>query len=119
MIKEATFYKIMDYEQGCCRTLYHGLNGSKTVPMFEWLQAKMKIVSDGTRGTKYLSGWHVFTNEDECKQYLKLFTNVENKVIARCKVKGLMWDKEHSRSNVKLVEWIFITGVTGGSKIFK
>lgn len=110
------YYKIMDYEKGNLRTLFHGLDGSKTVPMYKWLHAKVAEVSDGTNGTKYISGWHIFDSYDECKEYLKYFTNIKNKVIARCKAKKL-WDKEHSRSNVQLAEWIYITGISGGKKI--
>ena len=110
------YYKIMDYEGGNFRTLFHGLNGSKTVPMYEWLQARVAIVSDGTNGTKYKSGWHVFTSFDECQKYLKKFQNLKNKVIAKCNARNL-WPKEHSRSNVLLAEWINIVGVSGGKKI--
>lgn len=110
------YYKIMDYEQGQLKTLFHGLNGSRTVPMFKWLQADVKEVFDGSTGTRYMSGWHVFDSHDECKEYLKLFTKVKNKVIARCKVKGKMWPKSHSRSNVQLAEWLYIVGVAKGGK---
>jgi len=110
------YYKIMDYEDGKLKTLFHGLRGSRTVPMLKWLQADIKKVFDGSNGTRYMSGWHVFDNHDECQEYLKLFTHTKNKVIARCKVKGDIWPKSHSRSNVQLVEWIYIVGISKGRK---
>ena len=106
------YYKIMDYENGQVKTLFHGHNGSKVVPMFEWLQSTKKEVFDGSNGTRYMSGWHVFPYESECEKYIKNFKNIDNKVIAKCIIKGDKWPKSHSRANVILAEWINIVGVS-------
>lgn len=111
------YYKIMDYEKGDLKTLFHGHEGSRTVPMYEWLKAKVKKVYDGSDKRSYVCGWHVFESFDECKHYLTKFKNRKNKVIARCRVKGDIWAKKHSRSNVLLTEWLYICGISGGKKI--
>ena len=112
-MEEEYYYRIMDYENGNIKTLFHALNGSRTVPMFQWLQAKVAEVSDGKNGTKYTSGWHVYDNHNECMKYLRIFKNIKKKVIVRCKVKGTLRWKVHSKSNVQLAEYIYITGLTG------
>ena len=54
------YYKIIDQIDGKYKTLFHGLNGSKTIPTNQWLKAEEKLVSDGSGNKKYLSGWHLF-----------------------------------------------------------
>lgn len=110
------YYKIMDYEKGKLKTLFHGLNGSKTIPMYEWLKAKVAVVHDGTNGTSYMSGWHVFETYNECQEYLKYFKNLKFKVIAKCKAQDL-WDKKHSKGNVILARWLYVMGISGGKEI--
>jgi hypothetical protein len=110
------YYKIMDYEEGKLKTLFHGLNGSRTIPMFEWLKARVEVVSDGSGGTKYMSGWHVFEKYDECLKYLKYFKNLKPKVIAKCKAQKL-WPKKHSKADVLLAEWLYVVNISGGKQI--
>jgi len=110
------YYKIMDYENGKLKTLFHGLNGSKTIPMLEWLEAKVAVVHDGSNGTKYMSGWHVFEKYNECQEYLKYFKNLKPKVIAKCKAQYL-WSKHHSKANVLLAKWLYVVSITGGKEI--
>ena len=47
-------------ENGDLRFLFHGLDGSRTVPLNKWLKAKQRRVKDGTSKHKYLSGFHFF-----------------------------------------------------------
>lgn len=104
-------YKILDKDkEGNLKTLFHGVDGTKKVPLNVWLKAKVKDVMDGTNGTVYRSGFHVLNNYENCEEYLKNFTNIENKVIVKCEV-GELWKKEHSRNDgvyltdkVKIIE---------------
>ena len=73
------YYKIVDVVDGNIKTLFHGLNGSRTVPDKTWLKADKKLVRDGTSKTWYLSGWHVLKTKEECEEYLGKFTHVEHK----------------------------------------
>lgn len=106
-----TAYKIIDFQDGKARTLFHGINGSKTIPMNEWVKADKKMASDGTRGTRYLTGWHLLPTKEECVEYLQRFTNLEHKAIAVCQVRGDVWKKEHSHHNVLLADEILIQEV--------
>jgi hypothetical protein len=104
------WYKIVDIENGVIKTLFHGLNGSRTLPTQKWITATKKMVSDG-KGTEYLSGFHVMQNIDEARKYIKRFRNIKNKGIVEVEVKN-MWKKEHSPSNVWLAEEMKITNNT-------
>ena len=98
----------MDYEDGKLKTLFHGINGSRTVPLDTWLQADIKEVTDGSKNSTYISGWHTLATYNECVDYLERFTKVDNKVIVKCKVKGNTWPKTQSRANVVLSEWVYL-----------
>jgi len=102
------YYKIVDYEDGKIKTLFHGLNGSRTLPTNIWLTADQKLVRDGSTGTLYMSGWHVLSTYEECEQYLKKFINIKHKRIIECEVGGELRQKEHSRDNVFLADRIRI-----------
>ena len=106
------WYKIVDKDkQGNFKMLFHGINGSKIIPVDTWISSIQDIVSDGSRGTKYLSGWHVMNDLDECREYLSKFTDkTKKRVIVEIEVRGAMWPKRHSPSNVFLCEEIRIIG---------
>ncbi len=94
-------WKIVDYKDGKVRTLFHGCRGSKVIPFNIDIECEEKIVDDG--GTKYLSGWHLFLDLEECKKYLPRFKNERR--IAECTASGLR-RKEHSRNEVYLAKII-------------
>lgn len=99
-------YKIVEVVNGDIRTLFHGLNGSRTVPRGQWLKADMKMVKDGTSKTEYLSGWHVLPTREACEEYMSRFTKrVDILHIVECEVRNT-WPKAHSPSPVLLAEYI-------------
>lgn len=107
------FYKIVDEDKpGIFKTLFHGINGSRVLQFNEWLEADLKMVKDGTSKTKYLSGWHIMEDLQECTDYLRNFKHLTKKRIVACEAKHI-WPKSHSRSNVWLSQYIKITGVCG------
>jgi hypothetical protein len=73
------------------------------------MKAEAKDVKDGSGVTVYTSGWHVMSSPDACKDYLKLFKRLENKVIVRCMAKGVR-KKSHSKKDVYLASEIKIDG---------
>jgi len=107
MDNETVWYKIVDIKNDKVLTLFHGVNGSKTLPKNQWVKAEKKIVSDG-KSTKYLSGFHVVPSHEESVEYLKMFKNVKYKKIIPVFVRGEVRKKEHSPSNIWLADEIFI-----------
>ncbi len=103
------YYKIMDYDDRKLFTLFHGNDGSRVIPMKEWVRAsRYRLVTDGSSSTKYMSGWHVFKTLDEAKKYLTAFTNLWKKVIVKCYVGEKLRSKEHSRADVWLCQLIYL-----------
>jgi len=103
------WYKIVDKDRhGNFKTLFHGIDGSKIIPVGEWVRSEQKMVRDGSVGTKYFSGWHIMMNLGEAQEYLSKFTANLERVLVEIDVKGEIWSKEHSPSNVHLCEYIKI-----------
>lgn len=108
MIRRA--FKIIEIVNGEIKTLFHGINGSRVMPVNEWLRADIKIVSDGTSGTPYKSGWHTLPDYESTVEYMKRFTKrLEILRIVECEVRNT-WSKEHSPSPVILSEYIKFFG---------
>ena len=105
------YYKIMDFsENSGVKTLFHANDGSKVIPLKEWVYAsRYELVSDGSSSTKYMSGWHVFKTLDEAKKYLfEGFKALHQKVIIKCYCMGDIRPKYHSRANVWLCQGIYL-----------
>jgi len=107
------WYKIVDKDRhGNFKMLFHGIKGSRIIPIGEWIRSEQKMVRDGSTGTQYTSGWHIMMNLYEAIEYMARFTSNSSleRVIVKVDVKGKIWAKEHSPSNVHLCEWIKIIG---------
>ena len=90
-------FKIMDFENGKLKTLFHGVNGSRTVKQWVPITAKIKDgVSDGSSTATYTSGWHVLETMAQAMVYLHKFKNLDKKVIVKCRAAGHIWKKAHS-----------------------
>jgi hypothetical protein len=107
-----TYYKIVDIDlKGNIKTLFHGIEGSRILPLNQWLIAEKKMVCDGSPGsTSYLSGFHVLETLHECLSSLEKLTNFEPKAIVECECKGLR-PKEHSRDRGFLADEMIIKKV--------
>lgn len=102
------WYKIVEKdEKGNLKTLYHGVNNSKTLKFNRWLTAENKIVKDGSGKTRYRSGFHLLSSLEDCLDYLKLFRKTANKIIVKCKAKKVR-PKEHSKKPVFMADHIII-----------
>ena len=107
------WYKIVDKDRhGNFKMLFHGIKGSRIIPIDEWIKSEQKTVRDGSVGTQYTSGWHIMMNRDEAVEYMARFTSNSSleRVIVEVDVRGKIWAKEHSPSNVHLCEEIMIIG---------
>lgn len=101
------YYRIFDDLNGTPATLFHGVNGSRKLPLDEWVDATVKPVTDGSGVTVYQSGFHVITDLKETKKFLlKRFKHIEKRVIARVEVDedAGTWPKSHSPHPVLLVK---------------
>lgn len=97
-------YKIVEYDKGKLKSLFHGTNGTRIMEQHTWLEAQIREnAKDGTSKTTYKSGWHVLPTLDECKDYLSRFTKrLDKLVIVEVEIDGDIWEKVHSPSNVLL-----------------
>lgn len=98
-------FKIVEIIDGEILTLFHGINRSRVMPRHTWLEADVKMGSDGT-GTRYQTGWHSLPTFEEAEEYLSRFKKrTEILGIVSCEVADV-WPKAHSPHNVYLSRWI-------------
>lgn len=100
------YFKIFDEKDGKPRTLFHGINGSKTLPLDTWIDAVVKDVSDG--GPIYKSGFHVLPSLEETRHYATRFKHKKVLVEVDVDESAGSWPKSHSKSNVLLARRIRI-----------
>lgn len=99
-------WKIVEVVDGAIKTLFHGLDGSRTMPRGVWLNARETEVRDGSGNRTYLSGWHVLMSKAEALFYLSRFTARADRLrVVECWVEGLR-PKAHSPANVMLARRI-------------
>ena len=80
-------FEVTDDYDAKPRTLFHGLNGSRTLTLNEWLEAEVKVVSDGGR-TKYLSGFHAYPSIDAVKQWFETAKKITGRVVCKVQIAG-------------------------------
>ena len=97
-------YRICELKNDNLLTLFHSLNKTRILPINAWIEADIKIVSDGSKKTskKYMSGFHVLLNENECRNFVKKFRVPRELVMVECEVNDDLRKKEHSPYNVYL-----------------
>ena len=100
-------YRICERKGKELFTLFHGINGSRRMPINEWLSAKIRPVRDGSRqhAKLYQSGFHVFLDSEECERFINRFSKPRDLVMVKCEI-GRTWEKEHSPTNVLLTDRI-------------
>ena len=98
-------YRICERKGDKVLTLFHSLNGTRVLPIGEWLTADTKIVSDGSRKTskEYISGFHLIEDPNECREFIKKFRKPRDFVMVECEVEETH-PKSHSRHNVLLAK---------------
>jgi hypothetical protein len=100
-------YKIVEVVDGQIKTLFHGLNGSRSVPKGKWLEATEVMGKDGTSKTSYLTGWHTLLSLQDAEDYMTSFTKrLDILHIVPCVIGGRIRPKAHSPSPVWLSRWI-------------
>jgi len=111
------YYKIVEInDKGQFLTLFHGIGGTRVLPIGKTIKAEIKEnVMDG-KGTKYTSGLHVIDGYDNALDYLERFKKTD-RVIVTCTAKGLK-HKTKSKPYVYLADEIVIIN-SGYTKIEK
>lgn len=74
------------------KTLFHGLEGSRVLPVGKTLRAEKKMVTDGSGVNAYESGFHAYHGPDDIKNWLKGAKNLKNRVVVKVLV-GETWPK--------------------------
>jgi hypothetical protein len=91
------------------KTLFKGINGSRTIPFNQWLIADKKPVKDKyPDGKEYMSGFHVFLDRDTAEEYLRRFRKPVERVIVKCLARGLR--EKPTNSSVHLADELYIDG---------
>ncbi len=99
-------YKIVEYVNGKIKTLFHGVDGSRTVDTEKWIEAKVGYGIDGSGQKEYLHGWHSFATIELAKKYLNNFrARKELLRIAECEITEDKWEKP-TNSDVILSRFI-------------
>jgi hypothetical protein len=99
-------YKIVEMTNDKIKTLFHGINGSRTVPINKWIEADVKQGRDGGGERWYLVGWHTLPTKEDAEKYITRFKNRVDKLkIVKCEIKDI-WNKEHSPDPVLLSRYI-------------
>ena len=101
------FYKIVELgSKGEFLTLFHGIGGTRVLPIGRTIKAEIKEnVMDG-KGSKYTSGLHVIKGYQNALDYLSRFKRTD-RVIVKCHAKGLK-HKTKSKPYVFLADQIVI-----------
>jgi len=91
-------YRIVEIVDGKVRSLFHGTNGSREIPIGEWYQANTKEVKDGTNGKIYKGGWHFLPTKEDAISFLdRMFRIKDNRYVIECYVRGDIREKAHSK----------------------
>lgn len=85
-------YKIFDLEKRgnlwYPKTLFHGVRGSRLLPLDEWIEAEIKWGTDGSRQTPYQTGFHAYYTLDDVKKWVQGATNLDNRAAVKVVVEG-------------------------------
>ena len=103
-------YRIFEVGPDGPRTLYHGHEGSRDVPMDTALFASdRRVWNPGAKtGPGYEEGFHVFRTREECERYITGFTRTD-RTLAICEVDfACARPKPRSRSSVLLAKAMYV-----------
>jgi hypothetical protein len=106
-----TAYRIVEKTDKGYKTLFHGVKGSRFLPVGKWLRSEQKKVRDGSAGKYYKSGFHVLEDLEKCRKFMvNRFKAPRELVVVECQIKGKTWPKAHSPYNITLCEYMKIIG---------
>lgn len=112
-VEVKSMYKIVEWKDDHPHTLFHGVGGSRRLPVGQWLEAEQKPVVDGSGQDEYRSGFHVFYTWGEAESYLSNFRVEKDRRVIPVRVAGEMW-KKPTNDDILLVSKIYIPPKLGG-----
>jgi hypothetical protein len=90
------------------RSLFHGTDRSRTIPLNQWVSADIKQVRDGSGNNYYTSGFHVFFDIGAAYYFFNhSLKKHDNRFVVHCYVRGEVRLKS-LRSHTWLAEQIYI-----------
>jgi hypothetical protein len=104
---DKVYYKIIEVnDKGQFLTLFHGIGGTRVLPIGKTIKAEIKEnVMDG-KGTTYTSGLHIIDGYENALEYLTKFKR-KDRAIVKCHARGLK-HKTKSKPYVYLADEIII-----------
>lgn len=90
-------------KHGNLKTLFHGVEKSRTIKEGRWYEAEVRPVRDGTSKTWYLSGFHVMRDQSQLR-YVDRFTMKRNIVAVEVEVIDT-WVKP-TNEGILLARWM-------------
>lgn len=111
-----TAYKIFDLDGDRPKTLFHGVDGSRTLPIGKWIKAARKMVTNGSRMYPYLSGFHSYPDLEAARRWLQSAQIVEGRVVVKVKIDGCREKPRDIRETI-LSDWLLITPKDWGERI--
>lgn len=101
-------YKVLEEKDGKPHFIFHGVNGSRQLPINEWLKAENKKATDGSNLKEYVSGFHCFENEESIARWLRFVHEYKSRYVCEVEIKKTRL-KSHSRDVVVLADYIKIS----------
>lgn len=95
-------WRLFEEKNGELHTLFHGVNGSRHIPIGQWITAETKPVYDGSNKRSYLAGFHVFA-DPQAVIYADRFTAPRRIVAVEVEIAGDTWPKP-TNPDILLVE---------------
>lgn len=85
IIKKWRFFEIKNGEY---YTLFHGVNGSRKIPIDAWVTAKQSVGYEGSHGKKFRTGFHVFDSLEYGLKFISKFRKKRTIAIVEIEVSG-------------------------------
>lgn len=79
-------YRILENREGRPMTLFHGLNGSRTLPLDVELEACTKMVRNAKGQKLFKGGFHTLERKQDVVDYLRRFTAARKGKLVVCAV---------------------------------
>jgi hypothetical protein len=98
------------------KTLFHGVQGSRQLPLGEWIKAEKKMVTDGSRSSHYLSGFHVYKTVEDVKEWFKRAKHLQNRVVVEVSARQCRQKPCAIRPTI-LSDWLFISEEAWSNRI--
>jgi hypothetical protein len=113
-------YRIVEIKNGKIYSLFHGIDGSREIPVNQWNVAEKKMVRDGSGKTYYESSWHFLPTYDECeKMFASKFRIHEGRIIVKCLLRGNIRIKPTKGTKSCLADEIYIEAPNGIIKEYR